>query len=166
MHFHFGPGLSFGVIAALCLVAAGCANPSVGAGEKIALYSEPPGATARTNYEEQQCVTPCEVSIGRKVSFDVTFSLDGYKPQTVAVLSQPKDSQNAEIALFALTGGVAGVASAAMNGYTLEHKPNPVAVTLLPASAPVAAKPAGKARARKVAKTGDKVAMRDARAGG
>jgi hypothetical protein len=62
--------------------------------------------------------------------------------------------------LFALAGGVAGVASAAANGYTLEHSPNPVAVTLVPERAPSAGKPVGKSRARKAPKGGDKVAMR------
>ncbi|MEA2859204.1 MAG: hypothetical protein QOC72_1243 [Methylobacteriaceae bacterium] len=142
-------------IIALCLTAAACANPNVGAPDKISFVSEPPGATARTNVE-QECVTPCDLSIGKKVNFDVTFSLDGHRPQTVSVVSQPKASANGEMALFALAGGVGGLASAQMNGYTLEHIPNPVAVMLVSERAPSA----GKARARKLPKAGDKLAMR------
>jgi hypothetical protein len=150
------------LVLALCLAAGACANPNVGAPDKISFLSEPPGATARTSVE-QECVTPCDLQIGKKVSFDVTFALDGYKAQTVSVVSQPKASANGEMALFALAGGVAGVASAAASGYTLEHSPNPVAVTLVPERAPSAAKPASRARKAKAA---DKVAMRDGRAGG
>jgi hypothetical protein len=146
-------------IIALCLAAGACANPNVGAPDKISFLSEPPGATARTNVE-QECVTPCDLQIGKKVSFDVTFALDGYKAQTVSVVSQPKASQTGELALFALAGGGVGLASAAANGYTLEHSPNPVAVTLVPERAPSAGKPAGKSRARKLPTPADKVALR------
>jgi hypothetical protein len=146
-------------IIALCLTAGACANPNVGAPDKISFFSEPPGATARNNVE-QECVTPCDLQIGKKVDFDVTFLADGYRARTVSVVSQPKASQTGELALFALAGGVGGLASAAANGYTLEHSPNPVAVTLVPERAPSAAKPAGKSRAPKAPTPADKVASR------
>jgi hypothetical protein len=146
-------------ILALCLTAGACANPNVGAPDKISFFSEPPGATARTNVE-QECVTPCDLQIGKKVDFDVTFLADGYRARTVSVVSQPKASQTGELALFALAGGVGGLASAAANGYTLEHSPNPVAVTLVPERAPRAGKPAGNSPARKAPTPADKVASR------
>jgi hypothetical protein len=54
----------------------------------VQLESEPPGAEAKTSLGPA-CRTPCEVQLPASGDFSVTFSLSGYKPETVAVRIQP-----------------------------------------------------------------------------
>jgi len=50
----------------------------------VRLESSPPGADARTSLGAG-CKTPCVVSVPVTESFSVSYSLDRYQPQTVAV---------------------------------------------------------------------------------
>jgi hypothetical protein len=59
------------------------------------LESRPPGAEARTSLG-QTCRTPCSVNVAATDDFAVTFSLDGYQPQTVPVGAQPSDQESLE----------------------------------------------------------------------
>jgi hypothetical protein len=54
----------------------------------VQLESEPPGAEAKTSLGPS-CRTPCEVELPAAGDFSVTFSMAGYKPETVAVRIQP-----------------------------------------------------------------------------
>jgi hypothetical protein len=54
----------------------------------VRLESEPSGAEARTSLG-QSCRTPCSVNLAAASDFAVTFSLNGYQPQTVRVPAQP-----------------------------------------------------------------------------
>jgi hypothetical protein len=48
------------------------------------IESNPAGATAKTSLG-QSCKTPCTMQIGADSDFTVTFTLDGYVPQTLPV---------------------------------------------------------------------------------
>jgi hypothetical protein len=50
----------------------------------LQLESEPAGAEAKTSLGPS-CRTPCALPIGPVLDFTVTFTLDGYQPQTLAV---------------------------------------------------------------------------------
>ena len=82
----------------------------------VRLESQPPGADARTSLGPG-CKTPCAVSVPATESFSVTFSLDKFQPQTVAVTTSQ-------------TGGDFG------SGATVTVDPNPVFAELQPAVPP------------------------------
>jgi len=52
--------------------------------EVLRVESEPPGADARTS-QGQSCRTPCELTVQSGGDMTVSFSLNGYQPQTVQV---------------------------------------------------------------------------------
>ena len=60
---------------------------SAPATEVLRVESEPPGADARTS-EGQSCRTPCELTVPPAGELTVTYSLNGYQPQTVQVRTE------------------------------------------------------------------------------
>ncbi len=52
----------------------------------LLIQSTPPGADARTSLGKT-CRTPCTMQIGSAEDFTVSFSLNGYMPQTLTVHS-------------------------------------------------------------------------------
>jgi len=83
------------VLSLFGLMLAGCSSGSVGGGfpgmassnpEKttIQLQSEPAGAQAKTSLGSS-CQTPCSLELAASSDISVTFSLDGYQPQTISL---------------------------------------------------------------------------------
>ena len=99
--------------------------------DTVRFESEPPGAEAKTS-NGQTCRTPCALALPSNAPIAVTFSLNGYQP----------DSENIE-------------PIANSNGLP-EFRPNPVQVELTPAPPPP--KPLKKPAAKK--KTGAKPAAK------
>ncbi|HEY8579687.1 MAG TPA: translation initiation factor 2 [Beijerinckiaceae bacterium] len=118
---------------------AGCATVTRGTTNQIQIVSDPSGADARTSLGHA-CVTPCTLSVSRKDEFSVTFSKDGYEPQTVPVRTQLAGAGAAGFAGNVLAGGIVGMGVDAATGATLEHQPNPVSATLRPLAPPPAAR--------------------------
>ena len=56
----------------------------------LTVDSSPPGAEARASYGGV-CHTPCELPVPVTDQFTVTYTLDGYLPQTVAVRPIPPE---------------------------------------------------------------------------
>jgi hypothetical protein len=54
--------------------------------DTLAIESNPPGAEARAS-SGGVCRTPCALSVPLNEAFTVTYTLDGYVPQTVSVRS-------------------------------------------------------------------------------
>jgi hypothetical protein len=54
----------------------------------VTIDSTPPGAEARTSYGGL-CRTPCELSVPVTDAFTVSYTLDGYLPQTLSVRPVP-----------------------------------------------------------------------------
>jgi hypothetical protein len=93
---------------------------SSGRTQTLQIESEPPGAEARTS-QGQACRTPCALAVAVAPT-SISFSLNGYQPQTVAVsVKQPEVQRDTEFAAFD-----AGP----------ELTPNPVAVEMEAAPAP------------------------------
>ena len=99
--------------------------------DTVRFESEPPGAEAKTS-NGQTCRTPCALALPSNAPIAVTFSLNGYQPDSENLESIPNS-----------------------NGFP-ELRPNPVQVELTPAPPPP--KPLKKPTAKK--KTGAKPAAK------
>ena len=86
-------------LSAFGLALAGCSSGSVNglfpgmassnpAKATIQLQSEPAGAEAKTSLGSS-CQTPCSLELAANNDLSVTFSLDGYQPQTIPVKPAP-----------------------------------------------------------------------------
>jgi hypothetical protein len=129
-------------IAAPCL---GCASVTRGTTENISISSTPSGATADIAGLDipTACVTPCVVQAKRNADITVTINKEGYEPQIVPLTKEIPGSGAAGFAGNVLLGGVVGMGVDAVTGAALDHKPNPVIVTLQPVAPaqPRAARP-------------------------
>ena len=79
--------------------------------DTVRFESEPPGADAKTS-TGQTCRTPCALALSVSAPLTVTFSLNGYQPETESI--EP----------------------VVMTGSPTQLRPNPVVVELTPAAAP------------------------------
>jgi PEGA domain-containing protein len=127
-------------IAAPCV---GCASVTRGTTENISISSTPAGATAEVTGLDipTACVTPCVVQAKRNADITVTVSKEGYEPQVIPLTKEVPGTGAAGFAGNLLLGGLVGMGVDAATGAALDHKPNPVIVTLQPTAPPRAAKP-------------------------
>jgi hypothetical protein len=83
------------LLGAFGLTLAGCSSGSVNgllpgmassnpAKATVQLQSQPPGAQAQTSLGSS-CQTPCSLELAASNDLSVTFSLNGYQPQTIQV---------------------------------------------------------------------------------
>jgi hypothetical protein len=88
--------------------------------------------------------TPCTLRLKRKSDFDVTIIKAGY--QTAHAQVGHQTARAGRVALFgnAVFGGVLGAVTDATDGATMDLKPNPLVVTLIPETRDVAS-PSGPA---------------------
>ncbi len=131
------------LVAALAAPCVGCASVTRGTTENISIASTPSGATAEVSGLETPttCVTPCVVVAKRSADITVTVKKEGYEPQIVPLTKEIPGTGAAGFAGNILAGGLIGMGVDAATGAALDHKPNPVIVTLQPA-APASARPA------------------------
>jgi hypothetical protein len=129
--------------AAIAAPSVGCASVTRGTTENISISSTPAGATAEITGLDipTACVTPCVVQAKRNADITVTVSKEGYDPQVIPLTKEIPGSGAAGFAGNVLLGGLVGMGVDAATGAALDHKPNPVIVTLQPAAAPRVAKP-------------------------
>jgi hypothetical protein len=120
--------------AAIALPCVGCASVTRGTTENISISSTPAGATAEISGLDvpTACVTPCVVQAKRSADIIVTFNKEGYEPQVIPLTKEIPGSGAAGFAGNVLLGGVVGMGVDAVTGAALDHKPNPVIVTLQP----------------------------------
>ena len=103
--------------------------------DTVRFESEPPGAEAKTS-NGQTCSTPCALALPVNAPLTVTFTLNGYQPETESV--EP----------ISITGS------------PTQLRPNPVTVELLPAAPPP--KPVKKPAPKKKAAPKKKTAIKPA----
>jgi hypothetical protein len=109
-----------------------------GTTENISISSTPAGATAEITGLEipTSCVTPCVVQAKRNADITVTVNKEGYAPQIIPLTKEIPGAGAAGFAGNVLLGGLVGMGVDAATGAALDHKPNPVIVTLQPAAPP------------------------------
>ena len=116
-----------------CLALGGCASATRGWTEQISIASSPSGARATvTGSENHTCTTPCAIQVNRNSDLKVRFEMDGFEPEVVVLTKEIATSGAAGFAGNILLGGLIGMGVDAASGAALDHKPNPVLVTLRP----------------------------------
>ena len=118
-------------IPALAVVMAGCASITRGTKEAFVIETTPPGASA-TLSNGLTCQTPCSVKVKRRGDFTVTLEKAGYETVESTVTSSVDGAGAAGMAGNVLIGGIIGAGIDAGTGAMHSHKPNPLAVTLVP----------------------------------
>jgi hypothetical protein len=129
--------------AALAAPCVGCASVTRGTTENISISTTPSGAVAEVSGLDvpTSCVTPCVVVAKRSADITVTVNKEGYEPQIIPLTKEIPGTGAAGFAGNLLLGGVVGMGVDAATGAALDHKPNPVIVTLQP-TAPASTRPA------------------------
>lgn len=129
--------------AAIVLPCIGCASVTRGTTENISIASTPAGATAELSGLDNPtaCVTPCVVVAKRNADITVTINKEGYEPQVVPLTKDIPGTGAVGFAGNVLLGGLIGMGVDAATGAAMDHKPNPVTVTLRPVAPLRAAKP-------------------------
>ncbi|WP_322516945.1 translation initiation factor 2 [Rhodopseudomonas palustris] len=134
------------------LLLSGCASVTRGTTENISIASTPSGALASVAGTDApfSCVTPCVVEVNRNADITVSLSKEGYEPQIIPLTREISGGGGAGFAGNILLGGVVGMGVDAATGAAMDHKPNPVVVTLQPVPAPVVAAPVVRKRKPRV----------------
>jgi PEGA domain-containing protein len=112
----------------------GCASVTRGTTENISIASTPAGATADISGLDipTACVTPCVVQAKRNADITITLNKEGYRPETIPLTKEIPGTGAAGFAGNLLLGGLVGMGVDAATGAAMDHKPNPVIVTLQP----------------------------------
>lgn len=122
----------FMAVSAACLMATGCATVTRGSNEVFVVESDPPGAAVQLSNGMRCTATPCSFKVPRKENLQVTVSMDGYETSRHNVQTQVSGGGGAAMAGNVILGGLIGAGVDAATGAMLEHKPNPLVVTLRP----------------------------------
>jgi hypothetical protein len=96
------------------------------------------GPSADQPTKSVSCTTPCSIQVNRNDNLTVKFEKDGFEPQVVALSKEVAGTGVAGFAGNILLGGLVGMAVDAASGASMDHKPNPVTVTLQPVAPPPA----------------------------
>jgi hypothetical protein len=140
--------MRIGLVLVTCFAMGGCASVTRGWTEQISLASSPSGAQATVSGSENHaCVTPCAVQVNRNSDIQVAFELAGYEPEVVVLTKELATTGAAGFAGNILLGGIIGMGVDAVSNAPMDHKPNPVIVTMRPIAKPVA--PAGRPRPKR-----------------
>lgn len=140
---------SVGIAALIAVSVSGCASATRGWEETISISSSPSGATATVTgmKEPFSCTTPCVAQVKRSDDLTVAFDLPGHEPQIVPLTKEIATTGAAGFAGNLLLGGLVGMAVDGVSGAALDHKPNPVIVSLKPIAPPPAPmRPTNRAR--------------------
>jgi len=116
--------------AAIALPCFGCASVTRGTTENISIATTPAGATAEISGLD--IPTACVVQAKRNADITVAISKEGYEPQVIPLTKEIPGTGAAGFAGNILLGGLVGMGVDAAMGAALDHKPNPVTVTLQP----------------------------------
>jgi hypothetical protein len=138
------------VIAALGAALSGCASVTRGTTENIAISSTPSGAEATVSGLDvpTTCTTPCSIVAKRSADISITFEKPGYDSQTVQLTKEIPATGAAGFAGNIIAGGLVGMGVDAVTGAALDHKPNPVIVTMQPSAPPARAHPVASKKPR------------------
>ena len=121
-------------VLALTAALGGCASVTRGTTENISIASTPAGAEAMISGLDVPtiCTTPCAIVAKRSADISISFAKEGYEPESVQLVKEVPATGAAGFAGNILAGGLVGMGVDAVTGAALDHKPNPVIVTLKP----------------------------------
>jgi len=125
-------------VVALCVTLGGCASVARGTSETISVATTPSGAEATVSGLDQPlvCTTPCAFTAARSADITVSIAKAGYESEVIPLTKEVTGSGGAGFAGNLLLGGVIGMGVDAATGAAMDHKPNPVIVTLKPVAPP------------------------------
>ncbi len=129
------------VTAAFFAVAAavsGCATVTRGTHEAWTVTTVPANASVRTSNGRACDATPCTFTMNHRDNFDVTITKPGYRDWHGHVTHQFSSGGSVALAGNVLVGGLVGITVDAASGATQMLVPNPLNVTLEPATAAAA----------------------------
>jgi hypothetical protein len=112
---------------AIMILGSGCASIVHGTTQEISISSYPVKADVDIDGTEKR-TTPCKVSLKRKMDHLLTFTMEGYYPQTVSI----KHTVSGAVAGNILAGGLIGWGVDASSGAQYKLEPESVSVTLNP----------------------------------
>ncbi|MBU6373551.1 MAG: PEGA domain-containing protein [Alphaproteobacteria bacterium] len=128
-------------LAAVAVLASGCATVTRGTNTAFTVETTPGGAAVQTSNGFSCTSTPCTFKMPRKSTFAVTVTKPGYKSVTSNVVTKVAGAGGAGMAGNVILGGVIGAGVDAASGAMLDLVPNPMRITLepeTPAPAPAA----------------------------
>ena len=105
----------------------GCATVMNGTSQPVEFQSDPSGAGIELA-TGLKCETPCQYSLKRGKDNVVTFTKDGYKPETVYIQSRTGGASVGNV----LAGGIIGGIVDGSNGASNHLYPDPVSIRLVP----------------------------------
>jgi hypothetical protein len=145
----------FLLLAGLVPALSACATITRGTEDTFVVETDPAGARVRTSNGLGCASTPCALRMDRDSEFVVTIENGGFETHTASVSHEVADGGAAGMAGNVLVGGLIGVAVDAGSGAMYDLVPNPLRVTLIPASEPRAGadRPRGVRTARAAAHT-------------
>ena len=117
------------LILVVTLFTTGCATITRGTREVFTVDSTPQGANVQIS-TGQSGQTPLSVKVPRNETLHVTISKPGYKTRQTTVPTQIAGGGGLAMAGNVVLGGLIGAAVDAGTGAMMEHKPNPLVVTL------------------------------------
>lgn len=115
------------VLSASCFGLGGCATILNGTSQPVEFSSEPSGAAVEL-VTGLKCETPCQYSMKRGKDSAVTFTKQGYQPETVYIQSRTGGSAIGNV----LAGGIIGGVVDGANGASNHLYPDPVSIRLVP----------------------------------
>ena len=127
---------TFLLLAGLVPALSACATITRGTEDTFVVETDPAGARVRTSNGLACASTPCALRMDRDSEFVVTIEKEGFETHTASVSHEVADGGAAGMAGNVLVGGLIGVAVDAGSGAMYDLVPNPLRVTLIPASEP------------------------------
>jgi hypothetical protein len=121
-------------IVALAAALGGCASVTRGTTENISITSTPSGVEATVSGLDvpTACITPCAIVAKRSADISISFAKPGFETEVVTLTKEVPATGAAGFAGNVLAGGLIGMGVDAATGAALDHKPNPVIVTMKP----------------------------------
>ena len=117
---------------------ASCATVSRGTHTFFIVKTNPLGAKVVLSTGQSCPSTPCSFTMPRYPGFTITVSKAGYKTETIDIKSEINGHGGGALAGNVLAGGLIGMSVDSANGSLNDLVPNPVDITLVPETGPIA----------------------------
>lgn len=114
-----------------------CATVTKGSNDTVKMTSQPSDARVvfddtTKKYQPKTCMTPCEIELNRKRTYNATVSKNGYEDFVVVMVPKVSTSGGTAMAGNLLLGGVIGAGVDGLTGAMKDLSPNNLDVILAP----------------------------------